>query len=508
MTRTVDETAFARISRAARSTVEPLEDRRLMAGDSTFVSALPFQLEFDAPRGGLADKDGKGTGFTWVQPNKLGNEYHPGNIDLNTAQGILYLTTTGTAAAGGPWESDNTLVNGLQTQFNASTGGVHDHHAPLGPARLHRHSPASRAASSSAPTRTTTSSSSPSRSPAARSSSSSTSRRPATTFAHSLSSSASLVEHRQLRQHQHARPRARRRRRHRQDPGVLPRQRRRAAPSSRRSSRSPARRRPAFFSAAGRAGLIAMHKNDAGPDHGRLRPLRDRRRHAADQPPERHRQPPRRRRAPASAATSSSPPTSACPTPATASTPPRSPAPPSSSTARATARSSTATVNTTGGGDAIVLQPKRPLDANTSYTFEITDGVKDTGGSAFVPFTMTFTTGTASTPADPRIAFEKVAARRRHRASQYTGLTIGPDGKLYAATHRRASSTASRSTPTARSARRRSSTPSRPHNGGKRFVTGIAFDPVQHREQPDPVGQPRPVRARRTRPTGPARSAG
>src|SRR5688572_10266278 len=93
-----------------------------MAGDSSFVSALPFQVEFDAPRGGLADKNDNGTGFTWVQPNKLGNEYLPGNIDLNFAQGILKLTSTGTAAAGGPWEADNTLTNSLQTQFNASTG--------------------------------------------------------------------------------------------------------------------------------------------------------------------------------------------------------------------------------------------------------------------------------------------------------------------------------------------------------------------------------------------------
>jgi len=34
-----------------------------------------------------------------------------------------------------------------------------------------------------------------------------------------------------------------------------------------------------------------------------------------------------------------------------------------------------AVVNTTGGGDAIVLTPNTPLDANTKYTFVATNGV-------------------------------------------------------------------------------------------------------------------------------------
>ena len=94
-----------------------------MAGDASVVQSLPFSLEFDVPRPGtIADKDGEGTGFTWVQPNTAGAEYQPALIDLRPSEGILYLTTTGTAAAGGPYEGDNTLVNALQTQFNAATG--------------------------------------------------------------------------------------------------------------------------------------------------------------------------------------------------------------------------------------------------------------------------------------------------------------------------------------------------------------------------------------------------
>ena len=41
-------------------------------------------------------------------------------------------------------------------------------------------------------------------------------------------------------------------------------------------------------------------------------------------------------------------------------------------------------VNTSGGGDVIVYTPFITLQANTSYTFEVTSGVKDTAGNSFV----------------------------------------------------------------------------------------------------------------------------
>ena len=40
-------------------------------------------------------------------------------------------------------------------------------------------------------------------------------------------------------------------------------------------------------------------------------------------------------------------------------------------------------VNTSGAGDAIVLQPIAPLEPNTQYTFEVTPGVNDTAGAPF-----------------------------------------------------------------------------------------------------------------------------
>src|SRR5438874_681066 len=45
-----------------------------------------------------------------------------------------------------------------------------------------------------------------------------------------------------------------------------------------------------------------------------------------------------------------------------------------------------AIVNTSGGGDDIVLRPMQPLALNTQYTFEITPDVKDTSGCSFRPY--------------------------------------------------------------------------------------------------------------------------
>ena len=57
-----------------------------------------------------------------------------------------------------------------------------------------------------------------------------------------------------------------------------------------------------------------------------------------------------------------------------------------------------AAVNTSGGGDSIVLKPLHPLDLNTQYTFEVLPAVKDTGGASFQHFTASFTTASSSPP--------------------------------------------------------------------------------------------------------------
>ncbi|MGI8607341.1 MAG: choice-of-anchor D domain-containing protein [Gaiellaceae bacterium] len=92
-----------------------------------------------------------------------------------------------------------------------------------------------------------------------------------------------------------------------------------------------------------------------------------------------------------------------------------------------------ANVNTSGGGDVIVLQPIDRFAENTTYRFDVTDGVKDLSGAPFIPHTSTFTTGTAGGALSSSIAFEQVAlASATGRA--FTSLAIGPDHKLYAAT--------------------------------------------------------------------------
>src|SRR5581483_1923601 len=97
--------------------------------------------------------------------------------------------------------------------------------------------------------------------------------------------------------------------------------------------------------------------------------------------------------------------------------------------------------NTSGAGDSIVATPDDLLEPNTQYAFEVTDGVKDTKGAKFVPYTLTFTTAAGAATSDLPVAFEKiemhdtqVMAPDGKRPSAYTALAIGPEHKLYAAT--------------------------------------------------------------------------
>ncbi|MEA2709427.1 MAG: large repetitive protein, partial [Phycisphaerales bacterium] len=92
-----------------------------------------------------------------------------------------------------------------------------------------------------------------------------------------------------------------------------------------------------------------------------------------------------------------------------------------------------AVLNTSGGGDAIVLTPTEALDPGVTYTFEVTDLLKDTSGAAFIPYTVTFTTNPEELQTDPTLAFQKVALPTA-TGHTYTGVTFGPDGKLYAST--------------------------------------------------------------------------
>ncbi|OOB92252.1 hypothetical protein B0T42_01120 [Rathayibacter sp. VKM Ac-2630] len=92
-----------------------------------------------------------------------------------------------------------------------------------------------------------------------------------------------------------------------------------------------------------------------------------------------------------------------------------------------------ANVNTSGGGDVIVLTPDAPLVAGTTYRFDVTSAVKDVSGNAFHPWSSVFTVGTASAGTGiAGVAFDQVATPATGQG--FTSVTMGPDGKLYAAT--------------------------------------------------------------------------
>lgn len=92
-----------------------------------------------------------------------------------------------------------------------------------------------------------------------------------------------------------------------------------------------------------------------------------------------------------------------------------------------------AIVNTTGGGDAIVLKPLKPLELNALYFFEVLPALKDTGGAPFERFVSTFSTAGGTVYTDYPVAAQKLS-QAASNGQWYTGVTFGPDGKLYAST--------------------------------------------------------------------------
>jgi glucose/arabinose dehydrogenase len=154
----------------------------------------------------------------------------------------------------------------------------------------------------------------------------------------------------------------------------------------------------------------------------------------------------------------------------------------SADTVRLSRNSDGATVpanrNTTGGGDAIILQPTGPLQANTTYRVEITSGLKDVSGAAFLPFDSSFTTGTSSGGGGGTIKaqFDHVALPNAQGQS-FTTMTMGPDERLYAATmdgnlyRFPVNSDGTLGVPQVISSVRTAA-------GGSRTILGLAFDPA------------------------------
>ncbi|MDV6375360.1 Ig-like domain-containing protein [Deinococcus arenicola] len=91
-----------------------------------------------------------------------------------------------------------------------------------------------------------------------------------------------------------------------------------------------------------------------------------------------------------------------------------------------------AIVNTSGGGDVVVLKPTAPLKPFTAYTFTITPALKDAAGNPFLPFHTSFVTGSEMAVGGP-VAFDQIA-QPNVPSYAYTSVEIGPDNMLYAAT--------------------------------------------------------------------------
>jgi hypothetical protein len=139
-------------------------------------------------------------------------------------------------------------------------------------------------------------------------------------------------------------------------------------------------------------------------------------------------------------------------------------------------------VNTSGAGDSIVFQPSDMLETGTRYLFTC-NGVRDTGGSEFQPFSMNFTTASDAALSTYPVAFEKVSLPTTERQGNiFTGLTIGPDHRLYAGTfdgrilRYGISADGSLSAPyTIRTVLDGNQGPT--NNTGNRLITGLTFDP-------------------------------
>ncbi len=141
-----------------------------------------------------------------------------------------------------------------------------------------------------------------------------------------------------------------------------------------------------------------------------------------------------------------------------------------------------ANLNTSGGGDVVVLQPTVLLDANTRYRFTVTNLLRDTSGSPFIPKTTTFTTGTSTGASETDVKFTQ-EPQTAGAGELMASLTIGPDQQLYATTldgkilRFPIGETGTLGAPT-------TITTVADHEGAPRNIIGLTFDPASTPEAP------------------------
>ncbi|HEY0008847.1 MAG TPA: Ig-like domain-containing protein, partial [Tepidisphaeraceae bacterium] len=138
-----------------------------------------------------------------------------------------------------------------------------------------------------------------------------------------------------------------------------------------------------------------------------------------------------------------------------------------------------------GAGDALILRPKAPLEANKTYVVYFNynpnfNRITDVNGNAYGELIYRFTTGSVLPPVNPDIKFsqEQVAGGLNSGTSNnnFTATTIGPDGRLYAATTNGTISRWTINIDGTLSGRQDIQTIIT-SNGANRIITGITFDP-------------------------------
>ncbi len=406
--------------------LESLEERRLFSAST--IQTLPFALDFGSDRGELVDKDGQGTGFTLAQPNKNGDQYQPALIDLDTTAGVLKLTTTGSGTNGSNSGSDNTQVNALETSFDGTTAGFAINARLKGPLTnlsanyqqggiffgpdqdnfvklVAIHTDSGQVLQFKDEQLGSTTAALPSA---------------AQNYNIGSFSSITSLDLRLVGDASTGKVTAF----YAINGGSF-----KQIPYTLTLSGSE---KTAFFTSSAKGGVLQSQKNNLAP----VTITYDSFGITAGSPVLGH--PSVTATRPADGDTNVSRDSFVAadvnlPTPGAgvdAST--------LSTTTVMLYRTSDHTmvpgvVNTTGGGDAIIYQPTDLLLANTSYTFQVTSGVKDTAGSSFVPYTATFTTGTSGGPVASNISFDKVSLTSTD-GSSYTSVEVGPDHKLYATT--------------------------------------------------------------------------
>ncbi|HQY87280.1 MAG TPA: choice-of-anchor D domain-containing protein [Tepidisphaeraceae bacterium] len=95
--------------------VEAMEPRRLLANVT-----LPFELNFDRPRGGIQDSDGHTSGFTLVQDTGQGTALQSGLLDVRYGARVFEIVADGDSSQTSNTNENDSLPNILQVPFDAT----------------------------------------------------------------------------------------------------------------------------------------------------------------------------------------------------------------------------------------------------------------------------------------------------------------------------------------------------------------------------------------------------